>query len=115
MVRGFSELRDKMSPERRARSLALAAETLAVVDLPELRRLRNLSQGEPAERLEIGQPAVAKAPPREDPRVSTVRDYIEALGGRLDLVAHTPNDETIQLKSLSSKTDRLGKRYGRDG
>ena len=103
MARKFSELRAKMSPESQARSEALAAEMLAVMDLAELRKARNISQGELAERLEKGQPAVAKVEAREDPHVSTVREYIEALGGRLDLVAHMPDNETILLKSLSSK------------
>ncbi|MDR2946619.1 MAG: XRE family transcriptional regulator [Candidatus Adiutrix sp.] len=105
MARKFSELRDRMSPESRAKSQALAAEMLAVMDLAELRRGQSLSQGELAERLEKGQPAVAKVESRDDPHVSTVREYIEALGGRLDLVAHMPNNETILLKSLSSKSE----------
>lgn len=94
-----------MNPESQARSERLAAEMLAVMDLAELRRTRNLSQGEVAERLDKGQPAVAKVESREDPHVSTVREYVEALGGRLDLVAHMPNNETILLKSLSSKSE----------
>ena len=105
MAKKISELRMKMSPESRARSEALAAEMLAVMDLAELRRSQNLSQGELAARLEKGQPAVAKVETREDPHVSTVREYIEALGGRLDLIAHLPNNETILLKSLSSKSE----------
>ena len=103
MARKFSELRAKMSPESRARSETLAAEMLAVMDLAELRKARNISQDELAGRLEKGQPAVAKVEAREDPHVSTIREYIEALGGRLDLVAHMPGNETILLKSLSSK------------
>ena len=105
MARNFSELRAKMHPERRAKSELMAAEMLAVMDLAELRKARNISQGELAERLDKGQPAVAKVESREDPHVSTVREYIEALGGRLDLVAHMPNNETILLKSLSSKSE----------
>jgi transcriptional regulator with XRE-family HTH domain len=105
MARNYSELRAKMSPESRARSKAVAIEMLAVTDLAELRRAQNISQGELAERLDKGQPAVAKVESREDPHVSTLREYIEALGGRLDLVAHMPNNETILLKSLSSKSE----------
>ena len=105
MARKFSELRANMSSESRARSKALAAEMLAVMDLAELRRAQNLSQGELAERLDKGQPVVSKVESREAPHVSTVREYIEALGGRLDLVAHMPNNETILLESLSSKNE----------
>lgn len=103
MARKFSELKEKMNPESRAKSQALAAEMMAVMELAELRRTQNISQDALAQRLEKGQPAVAKLESRDDPHVSTVRDYIEALGGRLDIVAHMPNNETILLKTLSSK------------
>jgi transcriptional regulator with XRE-family HTH domain len=105
MARNYSELRAKMNLESRARSEALALEMLAVMDLAELRKAQNISQGELAERLDKGQPAVAKVESREDPHVSTVREYIEALGGRLDLVAHMPNNESILLKRLSSDNE----------
>jgi hypothetical protein len=60
MARNFTELRDKLSPESRARSELLAAEMLAATDLAELRWVQELSRGEAAERLDKGQPTAAK-------------------------------------------------------
>ena len=105
MAKKFEILWNKMSPECQADSAQRASEMLAVMDLAELRKARDLSQGELAERLQRQQPAVAKIEGREDLHISTVREYVEALGGRLDLVVHLPQGESILLKSLSSKTD----------
>ncbi|MFN0089161.1 MAG: helix-turn-helix domain-containing protein [Acidimicrobiales bacterium] len=53
----------------------------------ELRHSEALSQAAVAGRLEITQSAVSKLEHAEDVRVSTLRDYLEALGARLALVA----------------------------
>jgi predicted XRE-type DNA-binding protein len=55
--------------------------------LYELRHAEALSQVEVAGRLEITQSAVSKLEHSEDVRVSTLRQYLEALGARLELVA----------------------------
>jgi len=54
-------LRAKMNPESQARSEALAAEMLVVMDLAEPRKVKNISQSELAERLETGQPELDQA------------------------------------------------------
>lgn len=58
--------------------------------LNRIRKLRCLSQLEVAIRLETSQSEVSKLEHRPDLRVSTLRAYIEALGGSLDLVARFP-------------------------
>jgi len=63
------------------------------VRLYELRRAEALSQVEVAGRLEITQSAVSKLEHAEDVRVSTLRDYLDALGARLELVAVFDDDE----------------------
>lgn len=60
---------------------------LAEIGLYELRRARDVSQTELAARLEITQAAISKFENAEDVRLSTLRQYIEALGGRLELSA----------------------------
>jgi len=62
-------------------------EALAELGLYELRRSENVSQVELAERLDITQSAVSKIEHAEDVRLSTLRDYVEALGGHLELRA----------------------------
>lgn len=87
--RKWSELRDKVMErpgvaERVERARAEFEEELR---LYELRHAEALSQVEVAGRLEITQSAVSKLEHAEDVRVSTLRDYLEALGARLELVA----------------------------
>jgi len=59
----------------------------AGVALNEFRRQRGLRQADVAARLGIGQPDVSKLESRSDLRLSTIRAYVEALGGRLRLIA----------------------------
>lgn len=62
-------------------------ELLAEIGLFELRRRAALSQVELAARLNVSQSAVSQLERSTDPKLSTVRDYVEGLGGHLQLVA----------------------------
>jgi transcriptional regulator with XRE-family HTH domain len=88
--RPFSELRKRMTPERRARNAEETKRLLASMALHELRRARERSQEELARELKVGQPAVAKLERRTDMYVSNLRRYIEALGGSLEITARFP-------------------------
>lgn len=57
------------------------------ITLAELRRAREFTQTQLAAALDVRQPAVSKIERQTDLYVSTMRSYIEALGGRLELVA----------------------------
>lgn len=85
----FSQRRDQvLSRPGGAGALAKArAVTLEEIRLYELRHAEALSQVEVAGRLEITQSAVSKLEHAEDVRVSTLRDCLQALGARLELVA----------------------------
>ncbi len=95
--RPASNLTKNWSPERLA---ALAAEKRALeteaATLEELRVALGISQERLAELLDVQQPAVSKLERRNDMRVSTLREVIEALGGELKLVAKF-RDRTIDL------------------
>jgi transcriptional regulator with XRE-family HTH domain len=93
MARNFSELRDKMSPERIARSDARVKKILAKMRLKELRRARELSQQSIADDLGMDQGNVSKLEQRTDMYISTLRRYIEALGGSLEIVARFPGGD----------------------
>jgi DNA-binding Xre family transcriptional regulator len=85
----FSELRDQVTakPGAAQRLAALRVETLDEIRLFELRHGEAVSQAELAGRLEVTQGAISKLEHSEDVRVSTLRQYLEALGARLELVA----------------------------
>jgi transcriptional regulator with XRE-family HTH domain len=85
----FSELREAVEarPGARERLAAKRAETLEEVRLYELRHAEAVSQAELAGRLDVTQGAVSKLEHADDVRVSTLRQYLDALGARLELVA----------------------------
>ena len=57
--------------------------------------------GDLAETLKVNQPAVAKLEQRADIYVSSLRSYIEAVGGRLKIVAEFPEGE-VAITNFSS-------------
>ena len=89
----FRELTKDITPERRRRIDELKRELLAEMPLHELRRARALTQKDLAETLHVTQPAIAKLEQRADIYVSSLRSYIEAVGGHLRIVAEFPEGE----------------------
>ncbi|MGH6925981.1 MAG: helix-turn-helix domain-containing protein [Propylenella sp.] len=79
--------------EQRREELLLDIEQAA---LSELRKALRVSQDELARLLGKSQSAVAQMEQRADMKVSTLREAVEAMGGKLELVAHFPaGDVTI--------------------
>ena len=91
--RPFSELTKNFTPERRQRIEAKKVELRAAMPLHELRQAQVMTQKELSETLAVSEPAIAKMERRTDMYVSTLRSYIEALGGRLKIVAEFPEGE----------------------
>ena len=91
----FSELRKDVEarPGAKQRLAAKRAETLEEIRLFELRHAEAVSQAELAGRLDVTQGAVSKLEHSEDVRISTLRQYLEALGARLELVAVFEDEE----------------------
>jgi transcriptional regulator with XRE-family HTH domain len=67
--------------------------------LAELRRARELTQVQIATSLGMTQPGVSRIESQADLYLSTLRSYVEALGGQLDLVAVFP-DGAVTIKTL---------------
>jgi predicted transcriptional regulator len=72
----------------RKRTAELIAEEAT---LRQLREALERSQVEVAKQLHIKQAAVSKLERRTDMYLSTLRGFIEAMGGKLEIVAHFPN------------------------
>ena len=89
----FKELTKNFSPERRRRVDEIKRALIAEMPLHELRRARELTQRDMAKMLKVNQPAVSKLEQRADVYVSSLRSYIEALGGKLKIVAEFPEGE----------------------
>lgn len=93
MARNFRELEAKMSPERRARIAARVKEELAKMPLHQLRNAREMTQTRLAEVLEMDQGNISRLEKRTDMYLSTLRSYIEAMGGVLEIRAVFPDGE----------------------
>ena len=106
----FSELTKDFTPERRQRIAEMKSELLAEMPLHELRRARALTQGDMAKMLKVNQPAVSKLEQRADIYVSSLRSYIEAVGGKLKIVAEFPEGEVaITNFSEVGETDAVSR------
>jgi predicted transcriptional regulator len=86
-------LRNKMTPQQLADADLAAKEMMAEMLLAEIRKSVGLTQEELAETLGITQPSLSKLENQDDMQVSTLRRLIEALGGRLEIIAHMPRGD----------------------
>lgn len=93
MAKKFRDLRARMSPEAQARAHEKARSMLAELPLCELRQARHFSQEQLAAELDVRQPAVAKIEKKTDMYISTLRRFIEAMGGTLEICAHFPEGD----------------------
>ena len=97
----FSELRARMTPEAQTLSRQKSAQLEREMNLAELRRAMKLSQDEIAALLNISQSSVAKMEKRADMLVGTLRRFVQAMGGDLEMIAHFP-EESIKIESFES-------------
>jgi DNA-binding XRE family transcriptional regulator len=65
--------------------------------LQEIRKSKSLTQDNMAKLLGIKQENVSRMERRSDMRLSTMQEYIEALGGTLQITATFPDNKTISI------------------
>ncbi len=106
MSKPYSELRAKMKPAARKKAAAKTRELLSVMPLQELRHARNLSQEQLAQTLSVRQAAVSKLEKRTDMYISTLRNFIKAMGGDLEIIAKFPDGavQINQFEDIETKT-----------
>jgi DNA-binding XRE family transcriptional regulator len=104
MAKSFKILRDKMPRTSRAKAARLARNMVRELPLHELRAARRLSQEALAEALDTAQSSVSRLERRTDMYVSTLRSYVEAMGGTLEITARFP-DGTVKILTFD-KTAR---------
>ena len=93
MATKWRDIRKTLSPEAEARIRQSVEEAAIVMRLYQLREARNLTQVNLANVLEVNQGAVSRQEKRTDMYVSTLRSYIQAMGGRLQVKAIFPEGE----------------------
>jgi predicted transcriptional regulator len=83
--------------DRRAKVDALAANIVESNRLSHLREKLGVTQSDLADRLSVNQAAVSQIERRGDLRLSTLRRYVAALGGRLEVRVKIPRHQDVVL------------------
>ncbi|GBU10275.1 transcriptional regulator [Gammaproteobacteria bacterium] len=96
MGKNLSELIAARSQESQERIYKIAEEMLLEANIYELRETLQLSQQEIAKAMGISQPSVAAIEKQgNDPRLSTMKRYVEAMGGKLRLDVELPTGKHV--------------------
>lgn len=99
MSKPYSILRKRMKPAARKKAAEKTRAILDVMPLQDLRHARNLSQEQLAQMLSVKQAAVSKLEKRTDMYISTLRNFIKAMGGDLEIIAKFP-DGSVQINQF---------------
>jgi transcriptional regulator with XRE-family HTH domain len=116
MTISLDEVLKSLPDERRRRIERRTEELIAEeLNLREMRRLRKLTQARLSKKLKIGQEGVSRIEKRSDLYLSTLRGYVEGLGGKLSLLVEFPDRPPILLAGLgedsaAKKTSRRRKK-----
>ena len=101
MPKTFRDLVSKtMTTEQRARAATHAKALLKEMSLAQLRKARELSQLNMAEKLKTTQSSISRLEHQADMYLSTLREYVEASGGHLELIARY-RDTEIRLTQFA--------------
>lgn len=107
----WNELQHKASHEVRAQLKREAHAELQRIGFDKLRQARQQTQIAVAEKLHVGQGSVSRIEKQSDFLLSTLREYVGALGGKLELRAIFPDGDFV-IESLGAEKP-AGKRRSR--
>ena len=102
--RPFKELRDKLhaTPEGRAAARRARLNLEIMLKLAQIREMRGMTQVELAEVLQVSQANISRVEHAEDLNLSSLRNYIEGLGGTLHITAVFP-DATLPIEGAEAQ------------
>ena len=108
MSKPYSILREKMKPVARKKAAEKTKTLLNAMPLQELRHARNLSQEQLAQTLSVKQAAVSKLEKRTDMYISTLRNFIKAMGGDLEIITTFLRGpfRFSQFENIAAKAER---------
>ncbi len=93
---------DNLSDERKQRIQARTEELEAeYLTLQELRKAVGLTQAEVSRSLQMPQSNLSRLERESDMLLSTLRKYIDAIGGNLTILIELPNQPPVRLNTLS--------------
>jgi DNA-binding XRE family transcriptional regulator len=106
MPRNYKELQAKMDPASIADNQQRVGEELQRMALEELRSARQLTQTDMAELLDVPQSSISRIEQRADMYLSTLRNYIHAVGGALQIHAIFPDGGTVVIDRFGDYEER---------
>ena len=111
MARNVNDIINKLSATQRKKVEARAAQLIAEeMTLRQLRHARKLTQQKLAKSMHIGQEGISKLEKRSDLLISTLRYYVEAMGGNLHLVAEFPDQPPIEVSGFTAMENERRKK-----
>lgn len=100
MARNLEQVLSKLPRKRREKIERRAAE---LATLKDLRQAVELTQEELAASLGVGQDTISRLEQRSDMLISTLKRYVQAMGGQLDLVARFPNRPEVIIDRIAER------------
>ena len=98
MAKKLDDVLGNLPLKRRTKIESRAAE---LATLRDLRLAASHTQQDLAQALGVGQDAISRLEQRSDMLLSTMRRYVEAMGGQLELVASFPNRPSVKLSHFA--------------
>jgi len=99
-ARNLEQVLAKAARQARAKVQQRAAE---LATLKDLRHAVERTQEELATALGVGQDTISRLEQRSDMLLSTLKRYVEAMGGKLDLVAKFPNRPPVIIEQIAER------------
>jgi len=101
MAHNWRDIRRTLSPEQEEETRRYVKSVVEAVTLNQLREARSLTQANLASILGVNQGSVSKMEKRADMYVSTLRSFIQAMGGQLQIKAVFPEGE-VQIDQFET-------------
>lgn len=100
MTKSLNEFRKQIAPEVQTKAREKALNIVAEMTLAEVRKHRGVKQVELAKKLRMAQPNISQIEARPDALLSTLEQYVVALGGELKLQAVFPDGDQVTIKRI---------------
>ena len=97
MAKKLDDIMAALPAKRRTR---IEKRAMALATLKDLRLAAEQTQADLAAKLGVGQDTISRLEKRSDMLLSTLRHYVESMGGKLELVAQFPNRPPVILDHL---------------
>lgn len=106
MARNYKKLQERMDNASRAGKVRRVRDELQGMALDELRNAKRLTQADMAEMLDVPQSSISRIEQRADMYLSTLRNYVHALGGVLQIQAVFPEGGAVAISRFGEYEDR---------